>query len=171
MPWCGEANQAKREIGETTPKGKRKWDESGVQVGERAVEERNVTDQNVPPNSCAQVTAACSEEHPGWARYHREDCTTISIGPVARSEMPHRRYSKQRSCRTCNSESHHAYIIPSQYLRRREKTGGLTCALVALQHQLSNAGVWIPELDPPITRAAEHPPSIRSECDAEDNVL
>jgi len=42
----------------------------------------NVSDSNVPPNSCAQVTAACGKKFSGWAGCDRDDCTTVSIGPV-----------------------------------------------------------------------------------------
>lgn len=48
---------------------------------------------------------------------------------------------------------------------------GHTGVLVPLEHQLSNPGVRIPELDATVLGSAQHPVTVRGESDAEDKIL
>lgn len=49
--------------------------------------------------------------------------------------------------------------------------GKLTRVLVALQHQLGNTSVRVPELHAAVLGAAEHPVTVRSKCDTKHEIL
>ena len=100
-------------------------------------------DRNIPPDSCAHVTAAGRKQIVGGAGSNRDNCVARLVNVP--STLP-----------------------PGE---RRGHRRGLTGVFVSLKHHLGISGDRVPELDAPILGATHHPVAVGSQADTEHKVL